>query len=752
MLPRISLQTFRVLAAAWAALVLAAASTRPAAAADVLVRQQGSNLLLRIDGDRDNDWRIQASGNLSNWITLTNLGTLLAGNPTNAPERTVGPSSGALQFYRAQKTRGLYDPSLFRTVSLTFTQANWTTLLGQARATGSNLYCSLITLDNGAQTAPVGARYKGNTSYSMSGVKKSFNLEFDWGNTNGQLMGYTTMNLNNAFGDETIMREPLYFTVMSRYTPCPKGAMARVHVNGALWGVFSMAQQENGQLISEWFPSNNGDRWRTPNAPTPSAVSAFGLINNSTNPATYQPYYDLRTTNVPAATAWQRLVNAIVALNTTPTNALRDRLEDHFAVDNWLWFLAIENIFADDDSYWNKGADYSFYYEVESGRIHPVQHDGNEAQSVTNDITLSPVYGATSTNRPLLSRLLPIGELRQRYLAHMRTVLEESYHPALMTPLINQFHALSVQSILADPNKGFTMAAHTNDLFVLKHFVTNRYNFLTNHPELRPRPPVIMDAFDPVPLPSATEIPFVTARVFPGDPSGIDSVWLYWRDKPYGRFAVARMLDDGAHGDGLAGDGLYGGATTNFPAGAKIHYYIEARAANPARAASFHPANAEKDTHAYFVRVTSASNSPVILNEIQASNGSTLTDPQGEYDDWIELRNLTDRDVDLTGRYLSDEANNPRKWAFPAGTLIPAGGYLLVWADEDGLATPGLHASFKLSSLGETIYLTDTDANFNAILDQVTFGPQSIDRSHGRSYANGDVWVEQTPSPGAQNP
>jgi hypothetical protein len=215
---------------------------------------------------------------------------------------------------------------------------------------------------------------------------------------------------------------------------------------------------------------------------------------------------------------------------------------------------------------------------------------------------------------------------------------------------------------------------------------------------------------------------------------------------------MARMFDDGAHGDGLAGDGLYGGATTNFPAGAKVHYYVEARAGNAAKAASFHPAKAENDTHAYFVRVTSATNSPVILNEVQASNSSTLADPQGEYDDWIELRNLTDQDVDLTGRYLSDEANNPQKWPFPAGTIIPAGGYLIVWADEDGLATPGLHASFKLSSLGETIYLTDTDANFNAILDRVTFGPQATDRSYGRSYTNADVWVEQSPTPGAPNP
>ena len=67
-------------------------------------------------------------------------------------------------------------------------------------------------------------------------------------------------------------------------------------------------------------------------------------------------------------------------------------------------------------------------------------------------------------------------------------------------------------------------------------------------------------------------------------------------------------------------------------------------------------------TYSYRVAITTASNSPVVINEFMASNTSTIADPQGEYDDWIELRNVTDSPVSLTGRYLSDEPNNPRKW------------------------------------------------------------------------------------------
>ena len=88
---------------------------------------------------------------------------------------------------------------------------------------------------------------------------------------------------------------------------------------------------------------------------------------------------------------------------------------------------------------------------------------------------------------------------------------------------------------------------------------------------------------------------------------------------------------------------------------------------------------------------------------------------------------------------MSDEPNNPRKWVFPAGTTIPANGYLLVWANEDGTATSGLHASFKLSGLGEQIFLTDTDANLNAVLDSVEFGAQETDRSFGRTANDAEL-------------
>ena len=744
-------------------LLVIAVLTLTVQAGDGSVRFAISNnaVWLKVDGDRDDDWWLQSSTDLTTWTTLANFGTLLSGNETNAPWRSAGTKSTSPTYYRALQTAGLYDPTLFRTVSLTFTQANaaaFSNAMHLARASGNNMYLPMLWLDNGATNNHVGARFKGNSSYI--GLRRSINLDMDLVITNADLMDFTTVNLNNAAGDETVMREPIYFTVMSQYTPCPEGAMCNVYANGTQWSVYSLVQQENSQLIKKWFPSTDGDRWRAPNAATSgggaggftSSNSAFIVFTNA-NVWTYTNHYELKSSLTNRLVAYQRLTNAIYVLQLTPTNQLRDKLEDVFAVDNWLWLLAIENLFVDDDSYWNKGADYGFYYEPESGRIHPVEHDGNEAFTAIGSLNynLSPVEGATGNNRPLLYRLLPNNELRQRYLAHMRTVLTENFNPATMTPLINQFHALSINALITDPRKGITMQTYTNDLVGLKTYITNRYNFLTTHAELTPLQPNIDSVSSPSGTVLATDTPFVTASVTANGTSGLGSVWLYHRGKSYGRFTQVQMFDDGAHGDGKASDGVFGAAVASYPAGTKVRYYIEARGSNAAQAARFSPARAENVTYSYRVAITSASNSPLVINEFMASNTSTIADPQGEYDDWIELRNVTDSAVSLTGRYLSDEPNNPRKWQFPAGTTIPANGYLLVWADEDTAIADGLHASFKLSGSGDEIYLTDTDENFNQVLDSVVFGTQSTDISFGRTANDADVWSTMTPTPGAAN-
>jgi len=103
-----------------------------------------------------------------------------------------------------------------------------------------------------------------------------------------------------------------------------------------------------------------------------------------------------------------------------------------------------------------------------------------------------------------------------------------------------------------------------------------------------------------------------------------------------------------------------------------------------------------------------------VISEFMASNGKTVADQDGEYSDWIEVRNPNPAPLDLAGWHLTDDASpaGRTKWTFPA-TTVPANGHLLVFASDKNRAVAGqqLHTNFKLGADGEYLALTRPDGS-----------------------------------------
>jgi len=209
----------------------------------------------------------------------------------------------------------------------------------------------------------------------------------------------------------------------------------------------------------------------------------------------------------------------------------------------------------------------------------------------------------------------------------------------------------------------------------------------------------------------------------------LDDVILYYASNYNVPFDSVTMLASGHNN-------TYLGEIPPFPAGTEVYYYVEARALASFGTIAFLPAKADFGALSYRIMPLIANNSPIVINEIMAFNTRSLRDPQGEYDDWIELYNRSDKEVSLATMYLSDNKENLSKWAFPENTKMSAGGYLIVWADGDQTDQPGLHTNFKLSKNGETVMLVDASADANQILNLVEFGNQIENSSIGR-YPNG---------------
>jgi len=110
---------------------------------------------------------------------------------------------------------------------------------------------------------------------------------------------------------------------------------------------------------------------------------------------------------------------------------------------------------------------------------------------------------------------------------------------------------------------------------------------------------------------------------------------------------------------------------------------------------------------------------PIRINEVSAGN-TIYVNEYYKKNDWIELYNPTDMTLNVAGLYISDKADQPKKYQIPAGnpevqTIIKPGGKLVIWADKldsedliytntplgvvrEGIYFSNLHSQFKLSN------------------------------------------------------
>ncbi len=148
---------------------------------------------------------------------------------------------------------------------------------------------------------------------------------------------------------------------------------------------------------------------------------------------------------------------------------------------------------------------------------------------------------------------------------------------------------------------------------------------------------------------------------------------------------------------------------------------------------------------------------PVLrINEWLAENNGAFFDEFGDSDDWFEIHNPTAVAVNLAGWKLTDEPGSPSPFIVPNGWSIPAGGYLLVWADNEPVqnpASPGpgsaLHVPFQLNNNGDSIQLI---APTGQVSDLVTFGRQTRNDAQGRFPDGAAPVLDLTlPTPGAAN-
>ena len=646
--------------------------------------------------------------------------------------------------------QNFYQRDSIQVIEIFFSFSNWDAQLDANEATETYIYADSIRI-NGTSFDSCGVRYKGNSSYNPSNQKNPLRLELNTIKANQDYQGFTDIKLSNGYKDPSMIREILTYQILENYMDCPRSNFARVYINGQYRGVYTNNESIKDDFNeAHYYADDTYFKCNPVGGAGPGGGTSPDLKYLGTDSTSYFNGYELKSTY-----GWNRLVTLCNTLNNDFQN-----IESTLDIDRAIWMLAFNNVLVNLDSY--NGAFRQNYYISwdKNGRFVPTVWDvnmsfggfpGGTGSGAFTPSALDPFSNSTSVNHPLIQQIMANPLYKRMYMAHVRTMVQEMFESGQYETWAQSLMTLADSSVQADPYKFYSYNQFLNSLTTavagggpgggssipgIKALMDARAQFFSTNAAYLLQAPAILSHGA-----TASPLNYGSTTTLIANVSNETNVYLGYRTDHTLKFNRVQMYDDGAHNDGAAGDHTYG---VEMPVnGLLFEYYIYADNNN---AGKFSPARAEHEFHTLAVTFPAPAVGSLLINEVLASNDALLFDLNGEDDDWIELVNTTNTTIDLAGFYLSDDPLNLMAWAFPAGTTIPANGYLLVWADKDTLQQ-GLHANFKISADGEYVYLS----NGLNVHDQISFGPQIANISYGRCPDAGLDFATILPTPLANN-
>ena len=639
-----------------------------------------------------------------------------------------------------------YDPESIQEIRITFYESNWDEILDQLYVDGDEERLTCDVEINGELLDSVGIRYKGFSSVSIDRTKNPFNIKLDYVHGNQDYEGIDKIKLSNVIQDPSFLREVMSYEIGRKYMPASQANFAEVYINDVYWGLYTNVEAVNDEFLNDHFGENHGPFFKC----NPAVLDFDGEnsnLGNSPGPDStgYYSIYDLKSDN-----GWTELYHLIDTLNEHSMD-----IEAILNVDRTLWMHAFNYSLINFDSYVGYAQNYYVYQDVH-GQFQPILWDLNmsfasfrfadasehwDGFTIEEAKTMDPLLHLNSVSvyeRPLMRNLFENSTYKRMYLAHMRTIMEENFDNQWYATRGTELQNLIDQSVLSDTNKFYgyddfhdNLNSTVTDLINypgLTDLMDARSTYLSTY-EGFPGAPTLFDAAPTNPNFASGENVSITVEV-----TQADEVFLAYRYGGDGPFSTATMLDDGTQDDGASGDGTYGFTLNGV--GNEIHFYVYAQNDSAGR---FMP---ERAAYAYYVYHVDIEPGDLVLNELCAFNETIASYGNGNYDDWIELHNTTDHPISTRNLFLTDTLGNLDKWDFP-DAQVPAHGYLIVWADEEG-GEGDDHANFQLSSTeGEELILSNIH---EVILDSISFGPQVADVSYGRLPNGTGPWVAMEPT------
>ncbi len=533
-----------------------------------------------------------------------------------------------------------------------------------------------------------------------------------------------------TFGDDlSLIREQTAWWIARKMAlPSLHRRFCRVFVNGVQrQTVFEDTQQPGGEMIDEYWPGDNdghlhkaqdwiefADNGTTFQTDLRAHLTKRATTGGAHKLASYRYQWSARSVEG-SANDWSDFTTLVDAFNTGTSaadpaffNAL-DPLVDQ---DSWMRALAIQRIAGNWDTWGYTFGKNMYIYKPTQGPWSMTAWDIDFSFGLVGDPANTGLE--VSTQDPLATKF--------RTQPAFRRAMWCAYRDAVDGPMVTATVNARIDAMVAGlAANGIT--ANAGQVSTVKTYITDRRNYIIT--QLNAAYPgttfalggssTISDADGIVTLTGTAPPGVKTFRI-----NGVDYVPTWTSQTNWTLTLTLYSVNNALTVEGI---GLLGNVVGTFP----VTITVTGPPPLP----------------------------PVTINEWMADNTSAgnFPDPaDGNYEDWFELHNSGATPVSLAGFYLTDTTTNVNQFTIPAGTTIPAGGWLVVWADNETLqngVTPNqIHTNFRLSAAGEQLALYTPDGT---LVDLITFGGQTPDQSQGRYPDSAATTVFPVATPGKRN-
>ena len=522
---------------------------------------------------------------------------------------------------------GLYDPLALREMHVTFEDAEYHATLVDAFFNNPSLRIPATVELDGVVLDSIGARYKGNSTFCLpnddGSPKVPYNLDFNYWIPGQDCMGYNKVKLANAWLDPTYCKEFISSRIYRNYMPTPEINLVQLFTQDDYTGLYVNTESINRQFLNKHFDENDGVLFKCDGAGvfcdeggngTDGGIPNLNYLGPDT--ASYFDSYTIKSEN-----GWGALLDLITTLEFNPEN-----LSDILNIDRVLWAMAANTVVSNLDTYNGYYVHNYYLYQDEQGRFQmiPWDLDNSFVGAIMgwsywnpNDVYhFNPFHtgsGPAWDDRPLTQYLFNHPMHRKRYIAHIRTIMEEAMDSSALQQDIDEVQSLAYEAAAADNNSLFPMTFFTsnvNNAFWadwgfggILSTVDARMEYLANHPDISEVPPT---------LGTVTAL----GGVIKVDALNAEYVDLMWANGP-GTFEAVALNDDGTQGDAIAGDGTY---AVQVPSGALGDFIFYIRATNE-EAMALSPARAEYE---YYIYDPALDNSEFDSDNFAGTNDWTL--------------------------------------------------------------------------------------------------------------------------------